>query len=274
MLPAVIFVGPTKCGTTWIDTYLREREEVVLPADCKETFFFDKAFNKGTAWYEAHFQGSEGVGVEVAPSLFHKPHAIANVKATCPGAKIIIVFRDPYDRAISHYFHYRKQGAPKMPITQMAETHPDMIEAGLFNKYAQKWEEAFPGQVTFLSYEMLKTDPVRFCRDVCQQLGIPDDVPPPASLSSRSVNAASLPRSRKLAHYTRRGAEIVRRLGGHKLVNFLRQTGLKKLAFSGGNDVGTERMEIRAEVLALAPAIGDDLDAFQKNYGARLPQAT
>lgn len=49
LLPAVIFVGPTKCGTTWIDTYLREREEVVLPADCKETFFFDKAFNKGTA---------------------------------------------------------------------------------------------------------------------------------------------------------------------------------------------------------------------------------
>lgn len=116
MLPTVIFVGPTKCGTTWIDSYLRTRPEVGLPLQQKETFFFDKCFERGLAWYEAQFGTSSEIGVEVAPSLFHKSQARENLAKTLPNTRVVIVYRDPVDRAISHYFHFRKSGEPAMTI--------------------------------------------------------------------------------------------------------------------------------------------------------------
>lgn len=270
MLPDVIFVGPTKCGTTWIDTYLRTREEVVLPSDCKETFFFDKAFDKGVPWYESHFRGQGDTCVEVAPSLFHKPDALASVRAVCPNARIVIMFRDPFERVVSHYFHYRKQGVAQMPVAEMATRHPDMIEASLFHKYSLMWMEAFPGQVSFVSYDLLKSDPVAFCSVICDVTGIPDTVPPADALAGRAVNAASLPRSAALAHLTRRGAEMARRMGGHGLVNWLRKTGLKKLAFSGGGDVNAERDAVKRDVLGLTPQLAPDLSAFNATYGSKI----
>ena len=270
MLPNVIFVGPTKCGTTWIDTYLRSRDEVVLPVDCKETFFFDKNFDKGVEWYKSHFTEKNGVCIEVAPSLFHKTWALENLKMTCPDAKIVIVFRDPYDRAISHYFHYRKQGVPSMPIGQMAQQHPDIVEAGLFNKYSQMWEEAFPGNVYFMPYALLKSNPDEFCKKLCQIIGIEPDFSLPSDLSNRSVNSASLPRSALLALMTRRGAEMARRMGAHKLVNLMRNTPLKKMAFSGGGDVDSERNAVKLDIVNLEPYLGRDLAEFQSIFAAKL----
>lgn len=270
MLPSVIFVGPTKCGTTWIDTYLRTRPELALPVSCKETFFFDKVFERGTDWYAAQFGDQTGMGVEVAPSLFHKPQAVENLARTLPHAKIVVVFRDPYDRAVSHYFHYRKAGVPRMTIAQMADRHPDVVEAGLFDKHARAWEAAFPGQVHYMSYDTLKADPRGFCSQLCAILGLPDTMPPSEALMGRSVNSASIPRNLFVARLTRRGAELARKFGAHGLVNALRKSPLKKAALSGGGDVGAERSEVRKDVAALSDRLGADLAAFEARLAARL----
>ncbi|PRY26821.1 sulfotransferase domain-containing protein [Aliiruegeria haliotis] len=264
MLPSVIFVGPTKCGTTWVDSYLRTRSDVVLPTDTKETFFFDKVFERGKGWYEKQFADRPGIAVEVAPSLFHKPQARSNLAQTLPQARIVVIYRDPLDRAVSHYFHYRKEGARAMPIREMAEIHPDIVDAGMFHKNAMAWEELFPGQVSYLRYSDLRQDVRGFCTRLCATIGIPDTVPPDQALSDRKVNAASVPRSAGLARITRRGAEFARRVGAHGLVNRLRSTSLKGAVFSGGEDVEAEREGIRAEVGALSEALCRDRIAFEK----------
>lgn len=262
MLPSIVFVGPTKCGTTWIDSYLRTRPEVALPVAQKETFFFDKVFDRGVDWYADQFGNASGIGVEVAPSLFHKPEARANLARTLPEARIVVVYRDPFDRAVSHYFHYRKAGEPRMSLRAMAEAHPDIIEAGLFAKHIQAWEELFPGRVSVLKYEDLKSDPAAFCAEVCALVGIPYDGALPPELASRSVNAASLPRSQTLARVGRRAAELVRRSGGHGLVNALRKTPLKKILFSGGGGLDEERAQIRDQTKTLALPLEEDRMAF------------
>ncbi|WP_298497229.1 sulfotransferase domain-containing protein [uncultured Maritimibacter sp.] len=250
MLPSVIFVGPTKCGTTWIDSYLRGRPEVALPVFQKETFFFDKAFHRGVDWYKAQFGQQTGIGVEVAPSLFHKAQARENLAATIPDAKIVIVYRDPLDRAVSHYFHYRKAGERQMPIADMARVHPDIVEAGLFKTHAAVWERLFPGKVAYLKYATLKSDPLAFCEEVCSIIGIENVGKPQPALMGQLVNAASIPRSAFVARLTRRSAEAARRMGLHGLVNALRRTKLKQLAFSGRSGVSDERSSLEQDLAA------------------------
>lgn len=256
MLPEVIFVGPTKCGTTWIDAYLRTRGEVVLPEQTKETFFFDKVFERGTGWYEAQFPARAGLCVEVAPSLFHKPAARAAVAATVPEVHVVIMLRDPWERAVSHYFHYRKAGEETCPITEMAEKFPVLVEASLVHKHALAWEAAFPGRVSYLSYDLLRAEPERFCRELCAVLGL-DYVAPSPALTGRRVNAAAVPRHALAARLGRRAAEWARHFGAHRLVNWLRQTPLKAWLFAGGGSVEEERRRVRTEVRDLA-AIAPD----------------
>jgi hypothetical protein len=256
MLPSVIFVGPTKCGTTWIDAYLRTRPEVGLPQFTKETFFFDKAFARGLDWYAAQFGADAGLGVEVAPSLYHKPEAARALAASLPEAQVVIMLRDPYERAVSHYFHYRKAGEPRRAIAEMAQAFPDVIEASLFFKHAQMWEELLPGRVRYLRYDQLRHDPQGFCQALCALLNIAY-LPPPETLSSRQVNAASVPRHAQAARIGRRMAEWLRRIGAHGVVNRLRGTRLKRLLFSGGGNIDDERRDIRAEAQALQPITAD-----------------
>lgn len=273
MLPEVIFVGPTKCGTTWIDAFLRSRPEVVLPEKTKETFFFDKVFERGVGWYEAQFPARAGLCVEVAPSLFHKPAARSALAATVPGVRVVIMLRDPWERAVSHYFHYRKSGEASASIAEMARKFPVLVEASLIHKHAAAWEAAFPGRVSYLSYDLLRAEPERFCRELCALLGI-DYTPPSPALLGRQVNAAAVPRHALAARLGRRAAEWARHFGAHGLVNRLRQTRLKGWLFSGGGSVENERRRIKAEVRDLAEIAPDhaQMERFLAERGPGLPR--
>ncbi|MBV7410322.1 sulfotransferase [Maritimibacter sp. DP1N21-5] len=269
MLPSIVFVGPTKCGTTWIDSYLRSRSEVALPVAQKETFFFDKCFERGLDWYSAQWGDQSGIAIEVAPSLFHKPDARKNLAASIPDAKIIVVYRDPLDRAISHYFHYRKAGVPQASVSDMARAHPDIVEAGLFQKHASAWEALFPGRVFYLEYADLKSDPVAFCEQLCALIGIENVGLPQPAAAGRPVNAASIPRSAWVARLARRTSEALRRAGGHGVVNVLRRTRLKRLIFSGGAGIDAERSRVKSEINELKPFLEVDHEDFVSTRLAR-----
>jgi hypothetical protein len=233
MKPSLLFVGPTKSGTTWIDRYLRRRSDVALPKLTKETFFFDKQYHRGMAWYEAHFGPTDQtkVCIEIAPSLFAKPEAIRRVANDLPDVRIICTMRDPVDRAVSHYFHYLKAGSPDIGFAAMIERHPNIVEAGLYKKYLAEWDEAVGKErLTLLSYDLMRTAPEEFCAELCDVIGI-DYLPPPDDMLGKGVNSASVPKYPLLAQVVWRSAETLRRLGAHELVNVARRSGLKRLAY-------------------------------------------
>ena len=68
-----VAVGPFKTGTSWIYNYLINYQQVALPTTVKETFFFDRQFDRGLDWYYSHFEllGEKPKKVgEIAPSYF------------------------------------------------------------------------------------------------------------------------------------------------------------------------------------------------------------
>ena len=105
-------LGPQRSGSTWLDGCLRQHPQCALPVKTKETFFFDRYFDRGLCWYERQFDvGREVRAVgEVAPSYFGYPDAPIRIAQLFPDARLIITLRNPIERAWSHFLHLWRKG--------------------------------------------------------------------------------------------------------------------------------------------------------------------
>jgi len=271
MLPNVVFIGPTKSGTSWIDTYLRSRSDVVLPLTLKETVFFDKRFHKGLEWYESHFSdGRQGLCVEVAPTLFGKPEAAKRLAQILPAAHVIATLKNPIDRAVSHYFHYLKCGVPDVGFDKMVEMHQDIIHSGLYYRNLRIWLDLLGSdRVHVLLEEEMRADLNGFCGKMCRLLDIPFIAPGP-ELSKAFVNEASVPRFKVLAKLTRFGADELRGLGAGTLVSKLNLAPLKKFVFGPVPSV-QHKQEIRRQALRYSDILLADLEKLENMLGIQLP---
>jgi Sulfotransferase domain len=105
-LPDFLILGAQKAGTTALYAYLRWHPGVTGPS-WKEVSFFDRHYARGVSWYRGHFPVRDGgrlVG-EASPGYLFHPLAPERVRATVPDARLIVLVRDPVDRALSHYHH-------------------------------------------------------------------------------------------------------------------------------------------------------------------------
>ena len=268
MLPEFIFVGPTKTGTSWIDIYLRNRPEILLPSTLKESCFFDKRYEKGLEWYESLFEHeADGVCIEVAPTYFAKAAAAKRVAADVPGVTVICTLRDPLDRAVSHYFHYLKCGEPDVGFEKMLAKHKDLIDSGEYFKNLQMWQSLLgPDRVHILMYDQMKQDIDGFCQNVCRILGIPFE-PPSQTIARVKVNEAGIPRYRHLAKVARKMADSLRGMGAGRVVNHFRP--LRRSIF-GTAHAEDRKDDIRNQAHAFLGAFTNEYSRLEEEFGLDL----
>ncbi|MEQ9486504.1 sulfotransferase family protein [Coleofasciculus sp. F4-SAH-05] len=115
-LPSFIIVGAQKGGTTSLNGYLKSHPDICM-ARGKETWFFDKHYEKGISYYRLHFPlkissflNPRLVVGEASPSYIYNPRVPERIYTHFPNCKIIILLRDPIERAYSHYKHMRRIG--------------------------------------------------------------------------------------------------------------------------------------------------------------------
>lgn len=119
--PNFIVAGVQKGGTTSLYRYLAAHPNV-LRSHRKELGYFGDQFHRGESWYRQQFptllersrmalraKGWVQTGEATPYYLFH-PLAAQRIKAYCPDAKIVVMLRDPVERAYSHYRHHIKLG--------------------------------------------------------------------------------------------------------------------------------------------------------------------
>jgi hypothetical protein len=269
MKPQFLFIGPHKSGTTWIDNYLRTRSDVVLPKLAKETFFFDKLYERGMSWYEEQF-GTPAAGavcVEVAPSLLAKHEAAERVARNLPNVTVICTLRHPIERAIAHYFHHLKGGEADVGFAAMAQKHPEILDIGFYYRHLRRWEELLGRErLRLIDYETLCTRPEEYCAQICSLLGIPYQTPAPEVLYAR-VNEDGSPDYRLLAKFARGTAEKLRHIGAHQVVNFLRTPGIRRLTYGAAPDAG-RRAAIRAQAIKYQDIYVGDIEMLRQHFGA------
>ena len=113
-LPEFVIIGAQKCGTSFLYQLLVQHPRV-KPAFAKEVHYFDLNFGKGDNWSRSYFpldrrNSRTYITGEASPYYLFHPHAPRRASTVLPDAKLIVMLRNPVDRAYSHYQHQVKRG--------------------------------------------------------------------------------------------------------------------------------------------------------------------
>jgi len=110
VMPDFLIIGAMKGGTTSLFNYLVQHP-LIYPPFRKEIKFFDCNYTNGLSWYQSHFplkakfNSDHAVTGEATPYYIFHPVAPQRIVHDLPGVKIIVLLRNPVDRAYSHYQH-------------------------------------------------------------------------------------------------------------------------------------------------------------------------
>jgi Sulfotransferase domain len=105
-LPDFLVLGAQKAGTTALYAYLRWHPGITGPS-WKEVSFFDRHWWRGEAWYRGQFplRAGERLVGEASPSYLFHPLAPERARSLVPDARLLVLVRNPVDRAYSQYQH-------------------------------------------------------------------------------------------------------------------------------------------------------------------------
>ena len=104
MIPQFLIIGAQKGGTSSLFYYLKSHPQIKR-AIKKEIHYFNIFFDKGQKWYLAHFpsKSSSYMTGEASPDYIFHPNTPERVKSLNPKMKIIVLLRNPIERAYSAY---------------------------------------------------------------------------------------------------------------------------------------------------------------------------
>lgn len=104
--PTFIGIGAEKSATTWAWAMLNEHPAVCMSQPKELNYFnLDDQFNQGDSWYRNHFALPTACTGEISPLYMDDARVAGRIRKTYPDAKLLVMLRNPFDRAISHLFH-------------------------------------------------------------------------------------------------------------------------------------------------------------------------
>lgn len=231
-LPDCLVIGPQKAGTTWIHQYLESRGDVGLPQGVKETFFFDRRYQRGIGWYSRHFQEADNKQriAEVAPSYFHCTEAPTLIAQNLGSIPLICTLRHPAKRAFSLYLHLRRFGKTRGPFVEAVKQHPAILSSSRYFTNLSHWMDAFgKNKIHVLFLEDLAKDADSFTRQLCRHLDLPFLGLDPAR--NQRVNEAALSPNPHLAWCVKGLADLSRSFGLYGMIGIAKKVGLKEVIF-------------------------------------------
>ena len=171
-----IGIGAQKCASTWLHDVLEEHPELSMPVASKEVDYFSYHYEFGRQWYEQRFAAGEQVCGEISPSYLHSPGVVARVAAYNSAMRIILIVRDPIERAISNHKHEVRIGhvqGPDLSFEFGLRNNPAYVEQGLYAKHLENWLSKFPAeQILVLKFEDVLENPESSLVRVCEFLDV------------------------------------------------------------------------------------------------------
>jgi len=230
--PDFMIIGAQRAGTTTLYEYLCLHPQI-LPAARKELHWFHAGPEQGDSyhtghrdrrWYERQFPKTGGMlsglmhrrrvlTFEATPEYLFHPVVPANVFRLYPCAKLIVLLRDPVERAVSQYYHEQRHGFIERDLSMeqyfardrliFREEEPKLLQdpnyyshafehccpvaRGDYGRQIARWLRCFPRKQMFIvRSEDMFADPDAVLDSVCAFLGIE---PFPAGCAQHPVAA-------------------------------------------------------------------------------------
>jgi hypothetical protein len=120
-LPDFLVIGAHRCGTTSLFKALAAHPQLLRPPVNKGTDYFSLQYHRSESWYRGHFPltglgrlrtaryGGPLVFEACTYYQFH-PFAMERIAHDLPSVKLVVMLRDPVERAFSAYKHERARG--------------------------------------------------------------------------------------------------------------------------------------------------------------------
>ena len=203
-LPHFLGLGTQKGGTTSLQKLLEQHPGVYLPP-CKEVHYFSQHADQPARWYAAHYRDARRGQQrgDITPFYLFHPDVPARIRALLPRPKMIVLLRDPVERALSQMFHARRHGFEDLKVADALAAEPERLASGSaysFQKHSyvarsryleqlDRYEALFPRrQLLVLKSEDLFNNTERVWNSIQQFLNL-EPIPLPMALPK--ANAGS-----------------------------------------------------------------------------------
>jgi hypothetical protein len=133
-----MIIGTPKAGTTSLFQYLAQHPKIKPPKE-KELLYFSTNQYKGLKWYLKNFpikDEADCFSFEATPSYMYYRKSLKRIKHLFPDIKLIIILRDPIQRAFSQW-NFNREGSSFLlgrPLALEKRTFKTAIQEELAGK--------------------------------------------------------------------------------------------------------------------------------------------
>lgn len=137
VLPDFVIIGAMRCGTSRFYSLLTQHPNVERAAT-KEVHYFDRParFEKGVEWYRRCFlvssreDGKVFITGEATPNYLYDPMVPERMVQVIPEARLIVLLRNPVDRAYSHYHQAVRRSLETRSFEEAVEVEQALLVEG------------------------------------------------------------------------------------------------------------------------------------------------
>ena len=140
ILPDFVIIGASRSGTTALYDYMVQHPDI-KKSKFKEIHYFNREFHRGINWYRLFFplkikkffatkiQKKKFVTGEASVLYIHHPHAPKRMFELLPKIKIIVLLRNPIDRAYSsHQYRWKINFKEPLNFDEVIEKENEFIK--------------------------------------------------------------------------------------------------------------------------------------------------
>jgi hypothetical protein len=313
-LPSFFIVGAPKTGTTSLHHYLSQHPEIYMSPVKEPCYFasevrqehFSQEFESSARsssrrllqyldgpmsgldpggivsnWEDylklfKNVDGETAIG-EASVCYLWSPTAAPNIRSRIPEAKIVMILRDPAERAFSQYMQYAANGLVRRSFREQIECSArntrhefnplyPFLEYGQYYQQVKAYLELFPrANIRIYFYEEAWSDPHCLLKSIFEELNVDPEFR--ADLSRRSLQRRA-PRA-LTGQYLLRKSGVTPRLKA--LLPTAVQAGVRKVLFKSNVAMRMDARDrrylcdyYRGDVEKLASLVDRDLGAWLK----------
>ncbi|MDX6323649.1 MAG: hypothetical protein QOK15_3 [Nocardioidaceae bacterium] len=189
----LLIIGAQRCGTTYLASLLDAHPEVTMARPARpepKVFLSAEKSGRGLGWYDATFFAhatTEKVLGEKSTSYLEDADAPARAASVLGEPEILVMLRDPVQRAVSNWRFSTDHGLEERPLPEALEadlsgeqpwSHTGAsvspyayLQRGRYSRYLAPWLAAFPRTLSVLFLEELRADTDRI-GEVYAALGV------------------------------------------------------------------------------------------------------
>ena len=223
-LPNFLIIGATKSGTTALHTYLQQHPDIFM-SKIKELRYFsylssppfpdvpDKYIFKGVTTleeYKNHFRDATNQKIigESSPMYLYYPGTAEQIKIILPNVKMLVILRNPVDRAFSAYSHaVRDWLENSTSFREALAKESERIKAGwgilwhytqagyYFDQLRRYYAIFNPDQIKVVLYDDLVRDACGVCKEIFIFLKVDENFIPD---TSKHLNISGIPKNKSI----------------------------------------------------------------------------